>query len=232
MNNKMNLVIIIALNIITVYASRYWSRILSANAFNPNSSGLPVWYDTLITLSIVLSIILIILSHTLHGKIALMMALIPVIAWALISFIIIPFFRSDMYKGIQVTITHTSALKGNNRLTNTQRDYICKLPAEKDSTFDQIEEFYAIDKDTNILLHIYLFSDRDPSINAIGKINGPNFESHIPLDLLDEEGSGNAKNCFDAEGKTIHENYTIIDSYTEKDIKWSSQELKVLSNYE
>ncbi len=220
MINKMNTIIII-LNIISVYVIGHWVLRSWASAMGSTTGRpTPEYIDKLVVIGIISLVVSIIISHMYNNKTAIVLACIPIAWYIVCTLILVPIFYKNNYKDTG------SIVSTNTKFSHVTREYICRLPSENaqdpmDWKPNKIEEFYTIHAKHNILVRVSLFSDKEPNIQAIGKISGTQFESHIPLDLLAKESDINAKNCFDAEGKTIYDNYTIVDMSVGNNKAWN-----------
>ncbi len=103
----------------------------------------------------------------------------------------------------------------NDSLSKVRRDYI----------HTKYEDRFLIMEDS-IIIFIRLNSNMGPSIETLGKVKGPIFESRWSEDILIDTGNFDINNFRDLDGKTVLERYTLLKSNQDFD-SWYKEYHKV-----
>lgn len=209
---------VIILNIVVALGAlaRFWFIYMSALGSAMASHQSPwehKWF--LVRGLIMVAVASILLSHI--DKIrtlfrALYFPLIGIVAVCAISYAIQEVRASKFYLSRVELYTKNNAMKDNKRYQNLPRDYEgMETWDEARRSFIEIEHFITHDAlYPNILISVGLFEDREPTVTILGKTRGAVLESYRWNSWSLSWGFG-ITNCRDAQGKTIFDNFTIVD---------------------
>ena len=92
-------------------------------------------------------------------------------------------------------------IRQNAALQDVRRDY----------THTKHDDRFLTMKD-DFVIYIRLYTERGPSVDALGKVDGEVFESRWSLSTLTEERNFDLKRFKDSDGKTVLENYRFVES--------------------
>ena len=109
-------------------------------------------------------------------------------------------------------------IRQNAALQDIRRDY---THAKHDDRFLTMKDDFVI--------YIHLYTDRGPSVDALGKVDGEVFESRWSLSTLTEERNFDLKRFKDLDGKTVLENYRFVESDDDFEA-WYAESSKALES--